>query len=60
MAKVLAPHLIERDGEKSCSVCNKVFQVTAEVSLARAFAAHVCSGHKSVPKPSAESRKKLA
>lgn len=45
---VMAPHLAERDGEKLCSACGRIFPVDGEITISRAFAAHVKKDH---PRP---------
>jgi hypothetical protein len=49
--KKMAPHLIERDGQKACSLCGAVLRANGEVTISKAFIAHVRSEHGSEPKP---------
>jgi hypothetical protein len=62
--KKMAPHLIERDGQKACSACGTIFTADGEISISRAFVTHVRSKHgqeadriaEGVKKPLATSR----
>lgn|SRR5690349_15751798 len=58
----MAPHLVERDGVKSCSACSMKFPHDAQPSLSKAFVNHVRDTHPSALKiqpASVVSKKKL-
>jgi len=45
----LPPHLVQRNSEKCCSVCGAIFKPDGEVSILKAFVAHVRKDH--IPAP---------
>jgi hypothetical protein len=48
VAIVASAHLIERGGKKCCSVCHTVFANAGDLSISKAFIAHIREKHKPV------------
>jgi hypothetical protein len=49
--KKMAPHLVDRGGEKGCSACSMIFKADVTPSISRAFAEHIRQVHRPEPKP---------
>jgi hypothetical protein len=50
MPNSIRPHLIDRDGEKLCSICKLPFLEGTLPSISKAFAEHIRAAHKRIHK----------